>query len=97
MEIKLKELVGDYQLGFIKRRNILDGILIICEVIHQVRKEKGNGCLPKLDFENACGYRWQDKYKYRTCNMQMILYYFEVPKLRKQFCGNGCYTHLSFG
>lgn len=36
----LSELVGEYQTGFIKRRTILNGIVITHEAIHHMKKEK---------------------------------------------------------
>lgn len=50
---KLPELVGEYQMGFIKGRIILNGIVVIHEIIHQVKKENKKILLLKLDFEKA--------------------------------------------
>lgn len=40
--------------GFIKGRNLLDGI-VTHEMVHQVRKERRRGFLLKLDFRKAYG------------------------------------------
>jgi hypothetical protein len=33
-----KEVIGDNQTGFIKGRNILEGVLTLHEVIHELKK-----------------------------------------------------------
>jgi hypothetical protein len=41
------------QTTFIKGRNILDGLLALMEIIHDIQTRKQSGVLLKLDFENA--------------------------------------------
>jgi hypothetical protein len=38
---------------FIKGRNILDGSLVLMEIVHELRVKKLGGILIKLDFEKA--------------------------------------------
>lgn len=49
----IEELVRDYQTGFMKGRNILDGVMITKEVIHQCKCTDHKSYLLKLDFEKA--------------------------------------------
>ena len=48
-----KEVIGENQTGFIKDRNILEGIVILHEVIHELNKRKEQGMILKIDFEKA--------------------------------------------
>lgn len=49
---RLEEVVGDYQMDFIKGRNIMDSVFITQEVIHQMKKQK-EGFILKIDCEKA--------------------------------------------
>ena len=46
-------LVGETQTAFIQGRQILDGTLISCEVVHWLKKHKKEAVLVKLDFCKA--------------------------------------------
>lgn len=46
--IRLPELVGENQTGFIERRSILDGIVVTPEITYQIKKERRKGFLLKL-------------------------------------------------
>lgn len=46
----LQEMIGDTQMDFIARRNILDNVAIAQEIIHQYRKTGKQGYILKLDF-----------------------------------------------
>lgn len=48
-----KEIVGENQSGFIKGRNILEGVVNLHEVLHSLSRDKGNGMIFKIDFEKA--------------------------------------------
>lgn len=48
-----KKIIGENQTGFIKGRNILEGVVVIHEVIHELRRTKGKGLILKIDFEKA--------------------------------------------
>jgi hypothetical protein len=41
------------QPAFIKGRNIMDGVLTLLEIIHDVKQKKKDGVILKLDFEKA--------------------------------------------
>jgi hypothetical protein len=43
-----KKVIGENQAGFIKGRNILEGVVILREVMHSLVKDKGQGMLCKL-------------------------------------------------
>ncbi|KAK3189918.1 hypothetical protein Dsin_029479 [Dipteronia sinensis] len=49
----MQSVIGDYQIAFIKNRQILDSFVIAEEVIHKWKTEKDGGLLVKLDFEKA--------------------------------------------
>jgi mannosylglycoprotein endo-beta-mannosidase len=48
-----KKVIGENQTGFIKGRNILEGVVILYEVMHSLVKNKGQGMIFKIDFEKA--------------------------------------------
>jgi hypothetical protein len=48
-----KEVIGDNQTGFIIGKNIMKGVLILHEVIHELKRTKGRGVILKIDFEKA--------------------------------------------
>jgi hypothetical protein len=47
------DIISESQTTFIKGRNILEGVLILHEVIHELGSKKQNGIILKLDFEKA--------------------------------------------
>jgi hypothetical protein len=57
LAIRLMEVVEDTisktQTTFIKGRNILEGVLILHKVMHEMRT-KQQGVILKLDFDKAC-------------------------------------------
>lgn len=48
-----KENISKNQTGFIKGRNILEGVVVLHEVIHELTSSKRKGLILKLDFEKA--------------------------------------------
>lgn len=48
-----REVIGENQTGFIKGRNILEGVIILHEVFHELSRSKGKGMILKIDFEKA--------------------------------------------
>jgi hypothetical protein len=48
-----KEIVDENQSEFIKGRNILEGVVILHEVLHSLNRDKGKGMIFKINFEKA--------------------------------------------
>lgn len=48
-----KEVIGANQTGFIQGRNILEGVVILHEVLHELSCKKKQGLILKIDFEKA--------------------------------------------
>lgn len=48
-----KEVIGASQTGFVKGRNILEGVVILHEVIHELRSKGKKGLILKIDLEKA--------------------------------------------
>ena len=48
-----KEVIGGNQTSFMKGRNILEGVVILHEVIHELKTSKKKGLIMKIDFEKA--------------------------------------------
>jgi hypothetical protein len=46
-------VVSQFQTTFIPRRNILEGVVILQEVLHELRSTKSSGIIIKLDFKKA--------------------------------------------
>jgi hypothetical protein len=46
-------VVRQSQTAFMPGRNILEGVVILHETIHELHKKKRNGVVLKLDFEKA--------------------------------------------
>jgi hypothetical protein len=42
-----------YQITFVPGRNIMEGVVILHETIHEMHRKKMNGVILKLDFEKA--------------------------------------------
>jgi hypothetical protein len=49
----ITKVISDNQFGFIKGRYILDGVVALHEIIHEVKKKKQDGIILKIDFEKA--------------------------------------------
>jgi hypothetical protein len=48
-----QKIIDPNQTGFVKGRNILEGLVILHEVIHELRRSKSQGVILKIDFEKA--------------------------------------------
>lgn len=48
-----REVIGPDQTGFIKGKNILEGVVILHEVIHELKSKNKKGLILKIDFEKA--------------------------------------------
>ena len=46
-------VVSQFQTTFIPGRNILEGVVILQEVLHELRSTKSTGIIIKLDFKKA--------------------------------------------
>lgn len=47
------KVIGSNQTGFVKGRNIVEVVVILHEVIHELKRSKGKGMILKIDFEKA--------------------------------------------
>jgi hypothetical protein len=46
-------IISESKTAFIKARNILEGVATLHEVLHEMKRSKGQGGLFKIDFEKA--------------------------------------------
>jgi hypothetical protein len=49
----VQRIISKNQSGFIKGRNVLEGVVVLHEVLHELKKSKRKGLLLKIDFEKA--------------------------------------------
>jgi hypothetical protein len=49
----INNVISDFQYGFIKGKYIMDGVVSLHEIIHEVKKKKQSGVIFKVDFEKA--------------------------------------------
>jgi hypothetical protein len=49
----INKVISPFQTAFIPRRNILEGVVILQEVLQELRVTKNSGVIIKLDFEKA--------------------------------------------
>jgi len=49
----MEGVIGDNQTGFVKDRNILEGVVVLHEVIHELKQSKRKGIILKIDFEKV--------------------------------------------
>jgi hypothetical protein len=49
----VKEVIGESRTSFMDGKNILEGVVILHEVIHELKTNKKRGLIMKIDFENA--------------------------------------------
>jgi hypothetical protein len=49
----ITKVISSYQYGFIKGRYIMDGVVSLNEILHEVKKKKQSGVILKIDFEKA--------------------------------------------
>jgi hypothetical protein len=48
-----KKIVNPSQTAFILRRNIMEGVVVLHETIHEMYKKKMSGVILKIDFKKA--------------------------------------------
>jgi len=53
LTVVIDKVISPFQTAFIPGRNILEGVVILQEVLHELRSKKPSGVLIKLDFEKA--------------------------------------------
>jgi hypothetical protein len=46
----MSRIINKCQTAFIKGRNIMDGVMILHEIVHDVKVKKKDGVILKLDF-----------------------------------------------
>jgi hypothetical protein len=49
----VRKIISKNQTGFIKGRNILEGVVVLHEVLHELHRSKARGLVLKIDFEKA--------------------------------------------
>jgi hypothetical protein len=60
----IKKVINDSQSGFIRGRFILDSVVALHEILHEVKRDKQNDILLKIDFEKAYDkVNWQFLYQ----------------------------------
>lgn len=53
LEKVMGKIINKCQSGFIKSRNIMDGVMALHEILHDTKVKKKDGLVLKLDFEKA--------------------------------------------
>jgi hypothetical protein len=53
LEKVMSRIINKSQSGFLKNRNIMDGVMALHEILHDTRLRKKDGLVLKLDFEKA--------------------------------------------
>ena len=48
-----QKYIGKNQTRFVKGRNILEGVVVLHEVLHELKRSKRRGLILKIDFEKA--------------------------------------------
>lgn len=51
----IDKVISPFQTAFIPGRNILEDVIILQEILHELRVSKSSGVIIKLDFEKAYG------------------------------------------
>lgn len=60
MVLVVDKVISKNQSGFIKERYILEGVVVLHEVLHELGVSKRKGLILKIDFEKAYDrVRWQ--------------------------------------
>ena len=53
LEKAIDKLILNTQSAFLKGRNIMNGVLVLHEILHETKKRKESGLVLKLDFEKV--------------------------------------------
>jgi hypothetical protein len=54
LSLVASKVIGPSQSAFLPGRNILEGVVVLYETLHELRRKKQKGIILKLDFEKAC-------------------------------------------
>jgi hypothetical protein len=49
----IDKVISNHQFGFIKNRHILDCVVALHKIVHEVRRKKKSGIMLTIDFEKA--------------------------------------------
>jgi hypothetical protein len=53
LSLVVSKVIGPSQSAFLPGRNILEGVVVLHEALHELRRKKQKGVILKLDFEKA--------------------------------------------
>jgi hypothetical protein len=53
LSLVVSKVIGPSQSAFLPGRNILEGVVVLHETLHELRRKKQKGIILKLDFEKA--------------------------------------------
>jgi hypothetical protein len=53
LSLVARKVIGPSQSAFLSGRNILEGVVVLHETLHELRRKKQKGIILKLDFEKA--------------------------------------------
>jgi hypothetical protein len=53
LSLCIKKVISESQYGFIQGRYIMDGVVSLNEIFHEVKKKTHSGVVLKIDFEKA--------------------------------------------
>jgi hypothetical protein len=53
MAIVAQKVIRPSQTAFLPRRNIMEGVVVLHETLHELHRKKMNGVIFKIDFEKA--------------------------------------------
>jgi hypothetical protein len=49
----ITKIIGENQFGFVKGKHILDCVVTLHEIVHEVKRKKQNGIILIIDFKKA--------------------------------------------
>jgi hypothetical protein len=53
LSLVVSKVIGPSQSAFLPGRNILEGVVVLHEALHELRRKKQKGVILKLDFQKA--------------------------------------------
>jgi hypothetical protein len=72
----ITKVISDSQYGFIKNRYIMDGVISLNEILHEVKRKNQSGVVLKIDFEKA----------YDKVNWHFLYYMMEKKGFGSKWC-----------